>query len=381
MSAEQVRDRLRELADLSLEFLPAMFDAGKGLFSHKTIVRDGRYKNREPNLLYSTVSLVGLLVQQRRAADTLLPLGRAMDGVHEAARGNTSGAVLGNLVWASALAGDPRGAQALSELAQVDPTSQHAGELGQALFGLVVGAEAYPSVRERAERAARAFASETELRFRPRGDGFRLSPTTGGRLRSRAFYGVGSFAGQVYPLHGLGALHRRTGDPLPASAVRVANRIVEAQGPLGQWWWIYSLRARKVLEGYPVYSVHQDGMAFLGLVPMEELGAGSYVGALSKGLDWLYGNNELGRSMVERDPAFIPRCIQRGESGADLPFGLSHQRYALMLSRAQVPWVGPDGNTAAPQELEVLHECRSYHLGWLLYGHALMERLAPSRPG
>ncbi|HYP49194.1 MAG TPA: hypothetical protein VEQ61_11200 [Thermoleophilaceae bacterium] len=381
MSATNVRDRLRELADLSLEFLPAMFDARKGLFSQKTIVRDGRYMNREPNLLYSTVSLVGLLMQQRRAADTLLPLGRAMDGVHEEARGNTSGAVLGNLVWASALAGDSRGAQALSELAQLDPERQHAGQLGQALHGLVTGAEAYPSGRERAERAARAVASEIERRFRPRGDGFRLSPTSGGRARSRVFYGVGSFAGQVYPLHGLGALHRRTGEPLPACAVRVANRIVEAQGPLGQWWWIYSLRARRVLEGYPVYSVHQDGMAFLGLVPMEELGAGSYVGALSKGLDWLYGKNELGRSMVERDPAFIPRCIQRSGSGADLPFGLSYPRYALMIGRAQVPWVGSDGNKPAPQRLEVLHECRSYHLGWLLYAHALMERLSGSTAG
>jgi hypothetical protein len=185
-----------------------------------------------------------------------------------------------------------------------------------------------------------------------------------------------SFASQVYPLHGLAALHRLTGKPLPSEALAVARRLVDCQGPQGQWWWLYSTQASRIVEGYPVYSVHQDGMAFLGLVEIERLGGGSFMAALELGLDWLGGANELGTSLVDGDPPLINRCIQRSGSDADGSYGLSSANYRGAVARSLVPAIGRDRVAAGPEGFEVLRECRSYHLGWLLYAHALIERAA-----
>ena len=365
-----------ELAELALDVLPAMHDERSGLFSHKTVVKDGAYVNREPNVLYSTVSLVGLLTQRRRPADSVLSLGAAMDSAYEAVERHGVPGEQANLVWASTLAEDGRGEALLAKLAEAQPRACPSGELGQVLHGLVTGANAYEPKRDMAMDAAAECAAELLRRFRPGADVFRASPRRVVPRRELLESRLTHFASQVYPLHGLAAFHLATGASPPDAVARVAERIVEAQGPLGQWWWLYSSRSRKVLEGYPVYSVHQDGMAFLGLMELEKLGVGNFAEPLSLGLDWLYGANELEVCMVEREPPIINRCIQRTGSHADRIYGISRSNFTRTIARSFAPRVIRDRSEAAPQRLEVLRECRSYHLGWLLYADSLVQRAA-----
>jgi hypothetical protein len=372
-SLERMGGRLTDLAGLALDTLPEMFDERARLFSQKTVVDGGRYANREPNVLYSAVSLVGLLCQQRRPADDVLPVGTALDGAHAAVVSRDRPSELANMVWASVLAGDLRGQELLARLAKVDPQSCSTGDLGQALYGLVTGGRAYVPLRDRAERAARAVAGELLQRFSPRAEVFRASPRRSIPRRALIEGGLSSFAAQVYPLHGLAAFYLWTGGTPPDALARVAARIVEAQGPLGQWWWIYSSRSRVILEGYPVYSVHQDGMAFLGLMELERLGLGSFADELALGLDWLSGANELGTDLVEREPALVNRCIQRCGSDADGSYGISRANFGLVIGRSVAPRLSNDRTAADPSRLEVLRECRSYHLGWLLYADALVQ--------
>ncbi len=374
---ERMDGRLGELAGLSLDVIPAMQDEGSGLFSHKTFIRDGAYVNQEPNVLYSTATLVGLLSQQRRPVDSVLRLGPAMDGAHAAVDRRGVPSEQANLVWASALAGDGRGEQLLARLAQTQPRLSPSGELGQVLYGLVAGADAFASKRDLAMNAAAECAAELLHRFRPGADVFRATPRR--RLiphRELVESRFTHFAAQVYPLHGLAAFHLATGASPPDAVAKVAERIVEAQGPLGQWWWIYSSRTRKVLEGYPVYSVHQDGMAFLGLLELEKLGVGSFAEPLCLGLDWLDGANELGIGLVDTDPPLINRCIQRAGSHADRAYGISRGNVIRVVARSVAPKAIADRNAAGPEELEVLRECRSYHLGWLLYADSLVQKAA-----
>jgi hypothetical protein len=370
---ERTESEMAELAELALDVLPAMRDERSGLFSHKTVVRDGTYVNREPNVLYSTVSLVGLLAQRRRPADSVLPLGAAMDSAHEAVERRGVPGEQANLVWASALAEDTRGEALLARLTKVEPQGRPSGELGQVLHGLVTGADAFAAKRDLAMEAAAECAAELLRRFKPGADVFRASPHRLVPRRELVESRLTHFASQVYPLHGLAAFHLATGDDPPAAVGRVAERIVEAQGPLGQWWWLYSSRTRRVLEGYPVYSVHQDGMAFLGLMELEKLGVGSFAEPLGLGLEWLYGANELGVSLVERDPPIVNRCIQRAGSDADGAYGISRSNFTRTIARSFVPRAISDRTEAEPEQLEVLRECRSYHLGWLLYADSLVQ--------
>ncbi len=374
---ERMDGRLAELVDLSLEVLPAMRDERTGLFTHKTVVRDGAYLNREPNVLYSTVSLVGLLTQGRRPVESVLDLGTAMDSAHVAVARRGVPAEQANLIWASALAEDGRGEQLLANLAEAEPRRCPSGELGQVLHGLVTGAEAFAAKRDLAMGAAERCAAELLRRFRPGADVFRATPARRALPRRELVEsGLTHFASQVYPLHGLAAFHLATGTAPADALARVAERVVEAQGPLGQWWWLYSTRTRRVLDGYPVYSVHQDGMAFLGLMELEKLGIGSFAEPLCLGLDWLDGANELGVEMVDGEPPLINRCIQRVGSHADRAYGVSRGNIARVVARSFVPRASGDRTETEPAGLEVLRECRSYHLGWLLYADSLVQAAA-----
>ena len=182
-----------------------------------------------------------------------------------------------------------------------------------------------------------------------------------------------SFASQVYPLHGLAEFARVTGGELAAQALRSAERLVEAQGPLGQWWWIYSARNGKVLDGYPVYSVHQHAMAIMGLAPLERLGGPSYRRALASGLQWLFGPNELSTPLVDFDRGFIARCVQRRGADPDGPLGMSRSQWlrVLLSSRVSRSAYGETHHDG----LELLAECRPYELGWLLYARSLMNEV------
>jgi hypothetical protein len=372
-SLARMQRQMSELAELALEALPGMFDERTGFFSHKAVAKDGGYANGQPNVWYSTASLVGLLAQRRRPADRVLPLGKAFDAIHQAVLARGMRGELANMVWASAMAEDRRGEEALARLVDLDPRPRASAELGQSLFGLALGGQAYEPLRDRALRAARAYAAELLARFTPRADVFRASPRR--RIPQRALIEsqLSSFASQVYPLHGFAALHAWTGEPLPDAVGRVAGRIVDAQGPLGQWWWLYSVRRRRVLEGYPVYSVHQDGMAFMGLAELERLGVGRYSATLARGVNWIFGENELGVSLAERKPALIDRCIQRADADADAAYGLSRANFGRAILRSAMPWAVGDRTAADPARLAVLRECRSYHLGWLLYADSLVQ--------
>jgi len=227
-------------------------------------------------------------------------------------------------------------------------------------------------VRDRAARIADAGVGVLLDRWSPSAALF-AAPRTA-RPKALVARNVTSFANQVYPLHAIARHAQAALERIPEAALRTAERLVAHQGPLGQWWWQYSARDGRVLEGYPVYSVHQDGMAFLGLAPMHAAGAGHYADALWRGLLWVDGANELGRSLVRRDRGVVLRCIQRVGSDPDGPSGMSRRNLASVQLAS---WgIGrPPETRADPSGLEVLSECRPYHLGWVLYAGSLAGAL------
>jgi hypothetical protein len=280
---------------------------------------------------------------------------------------------LGNVLWACALAADDRAAAVLDAIERkLRPLQLDSASLGGTLKGLAEAAMAFPALADRIRRPAEAIRDELLNRFIDGPDVFRSVPLRPTGFRSALGREVASFAAQVYPLSGLGAYYAWT-EATPAPALgRVGARLVEAQGSLGQWWWLYSTRRRAVIEGYPVYSVHQDGMAFMALAPLEALGIGSYRAALDLGVAWLYEANELSTSLVDSDPPIIYRNLQRTSSDADATFGISRANYWRVVLKSLV---SPGREPVKPLEadsLEVLRECRSYHLGWALTAYHLM---------
>ncbi len=378
---DRLKDGMDRLTAIALAALPEMYDPGTGLFSNKTTIAGDAYVNSQPNVLYSAASLAGLLSQRRTPAEDLIPLGAALDALYEATIERDRVAELGLLGWVTSLAEDPRATEVTARLCEVEPRPSPSGALGMAIRGLTAGAAANPADRDRALTAAQACAAELLFRFDASRDVFRGSPRRLIPRREVIERGLTSFASQVYPLQGLASLYEATGESPPEALARAARRQVEMQGAMGQWWWIWSTRRRTVLEGYPVYSVHQDGMAFMGLMPLEPLGIGCFHEPLATGLDWIFGANELGVSLVEESPPLIYRCIQRQGSDADGPYGLSAAGFRKVVARSLAPSRTGDRTIANPARLEVLKECRSYHLGWLLYADSLVQAARPADSG
>ena len=173
------------------------------------------------------------------------------------------------------------------------------------------------------------------------------------RFRNR----MGSFADQVYPAYAF-ALHSRAFGIAEArdTALACCRTLCDLQGPLGQWWWHYDASCGRVVGRYPVYSVHQEGMAPMTLFEVGRTAGTDFSEHLYRGLEWNTGANELQADMVDWERTIIWRCIDRPKTArrVEESFGLAGIR-----------------NRQAPcGDLKILHEGRPYCLGWLLYAFA-----------
>jgi hypothetical protein len=136
-------------------------------------------------------------------------------------------------------------------------------------------------------------------------------------------------------------------------------RMLEFQGPRGEWPWFYNVFDSKVVDWYPIFSVHQDSMATLFLLPALDLGVAGAAQAIEKSYRWLFGNNQLGEPMMVSSPDFfIYRCIhRRGALERPKRFGRS----------ALLSVIRKSAGFAANRQLEVVKHGRSYHPGWILF--------------
>jgi len=175
------------------------------------------------------------------------------------------------------------------------------------------------------------------------------------RLPGRAFYNrFGTFGDQIHAIYALASLARafQIEEPL-VSALACANSICALQGELGQWWFLYDKLSARVINRYPVLSLHQDGIAPLGLLALGETTGRTFHDAIGKGLLWIAGTNELGNDLRNLDEGVIWHSIamtRRVTEYSQTAFSL------LRISR-----------TAQAKSLEIRYEARPDHFGWLLY--------------
>jgi hypothetical protein len=172
---------------------------------------------------------------------------------------------------------------------------------------------------------------------------------------------VGCFADQVYPIQALSRLASATGDQAAlAAADRCAAHICELQGKAGQWWWHYDVRHGSVVEGYPVYSVHQHAMAPMALFDLWEAGGADHSDAIMRGLSWLDQHPEAHANLISEQHNVIWRKIGRRE-----PAKMARKISAVTTSLAPGFKLPGLDRIFPPERID--YECRPYELGWLLY--------------
>ncbi len=170
-----------------------------------------------------------------------------------------------------------------------------------------------------------------------------------------------SFATQTYLMLACYNYHDAFGDE---RALQLANacagKLISIQGPQGEWPWFYHVPTGKVVDFYEVYSVHQDGMAPAWLEHAERHGVAGANEAIVRGFEWILGNNQLGQSMLRPAISMIVRShARKGELNYKSPRVLRSIYHAWRRSPSQTLIDG--------KQLTLRLECRSYHLGWILW--------------
>jgi hypothetical protein len=188
------------------------------------------------------------------------------------------------------------------------------------------------------------------------------SPRAGAldRMRRR----VANFADQIYPVQALAFAAKLDGDRAALAASEAcARRLVETQGPLGQWCWHFDAPRGFPVQAYPVYSVHQHGMAPMALLALRAAGGPDLTEAAERGRRWIAAN-ELGRSFLDLAAGTIWRSLELDEPA----FKRLGRKLGSALGTAAES--RPD---APPARLRMNLETRPYEWAWCLYAGAILD--------
>jgi hypothetical protein len=184
-----------------------------------------------------------------------------------------------------------------------------------------------------------------------------LPPKSQRRYRAH----VGCFADQVYPIQALSRFFAAFQDPAAlVAADRCAERICALQGPAGQWWWHYDVRDGSVVEGYPVYSVHQHAMGPMALRELAAAGGVDHGQSVARGVQWLSRHPEVMGELVHEPLGVIWRKVGRREVR-------KAARAVAAVTTSVRPGLRLPGIDLVCPPRRIDYECRPYELGWLLY--------------
>jgi hypothetical protein len=144
-----------------------------------------------------------------------------------------------------------------------------------------------------------------------------------------------------------------------AMAKSCTRKLIDLQGPHGEWPWFFDAERGRVLDHYEVYSVHQYGMAPAFLEYAERHGVRGARDALIRGFKWVLGDNQLGKPMLVPDLQLTLRSqVRKNELRTTTP---------RMVRAIRNTYLRRPARLIDPARVSLRLECRSYELGWILW--------------
>jgi hypothetical protein len=351
-----------DIASMSVARMHEAFDPGTGLFSRQ--LRNRRWEPTEGTeaITSTAICLVAAsragLNPQSLGLDAPRTIGRVFDQCAERYRGGLGLAAWMNAVWD----GEPLEALLAARrltpgVRELDVRSMTTMEASWMLSGLV-----HEFARTRSAPVG-AFAADVRSEILSRYDARRrLFRHASALFPAREWLrrNLANFADQIYAVMALSFDGIARGEKTSgATAADCMNRLIELRGELGQWWWHYDLSTGRVAGRYPVYSVHQHGMAPLALSAVSLWTGRAMASEIAVSLSWL-SRNELGVEMVDPAEGTIWREIAPRRSSLDRAV---HQARMLLGF--------PERCAGAGRPLEVNHETRPYEWGWCVHAQSL----------
>lgn len=362
-------ETVHRLLRLAIEGLPPMLRRDCGLYAFTRAPRgpdtgESRLdlQLRGTSLRYSAIVALGahwLAEAEQRRVLGGAAVGDYISALIDHLAGDTNLGDTALICWAAAQSRHPRLAEALDRLRQRDREDEptyvvEAAWVISALATARAQAEVEPQLAAARDRLLGSLAP-----------GSRIFPhVTGPGLVRPYRRHVACFADQVYPIQALARLHRSGPDRAAlAAADACAAAICELQGEGGQWWWHYDARTDAVIEGYPVYTVHQHAMAPMALFDLAEAGGTDHLNAIVRGLNWITDPAELRaapKPMILDEAGVTWRKVYRGD-----PRKIVRGLRTITTHRAPGLRVHAIDRIYRPRSID--RECRPYEFGWLLF--------------
>ena len=362
---QNVRDRVSSLMELAVRGLAEMYQPEGQYFPHTMRgVRSADGPQLRPegdNLRYAAIVALGLARLPGPSQKHVL----AGDDASQLAR----------RVAARAIGSQDPGVIALAAWAAAEAAWEFADELFDDLRLRVAGNVPLPTVdaswallaaiaaRELADTSALAstLADRLLTAARPAGVFPHMLPA---EAQSKIRRHVGCFADQVYPIQALSRWFVVSQDQRAlVAASRCARVIVDRQGADGQWWWHYDVRDGSVVEGFPVYSVHQHAMGPMALHELYEAGGDDHAAAIALGVRWLDTHPEVIDELISERLNVVWRKVGRHEQRKVV-------RRMAALTTAGIPGLRLPMIDRVWPPGRIDYECRPYEFGWLLYAWA-----------
>jgi hypothetical protein len=361
--SSKIKAQVSPLIELSFKGLASLFDEDQGIFTY--YIKDGK---RIPmplswSICYTAITLLGVnkaCINGWQGANFIDKNKALYSLINNWKRAEEFGH-LGLIQWANAECkgvysqditeeiGRRSSADALTHL----PTTQ----LAWLLTGFCTTCQMLSSDEE-VKELAKLYYRAISNNFNPQTGLFCHTQKKNGPFDFRSL--IGNFADQIYGIFALSSYYEVFGDKRALlQAIQCADQLCSLQGSQGQWCWHYHSRAGKVVSRYPVFSVHQDGMGPMGLKKLSMVSGKDFQAPINRGLNWLFGSNELDLVMVDLDKNLIWRDIER-------TFPVLTTRY-LSMFLAEIGFKAPIQILDSPYGLKLNHEMRPYELGWLLY--------------
>jgi hypothetical protein len=374
--AQDHQTRVKKIVELSLRLLDQMYYEDALRFCY-TIRKDAK-ENTPPSFRYTAITLLGLDEARRRGLSITFPLDKictdlAIHAAEEEDMGNKALAL-----WAALKLECGAADRALDALLAHDGfvTNIREGlvrstELAWVVYSLAL---AWADMRSQGEGLLRSTVKDAVYKRLHEGIHVLRSqrneqtglfqcasvPYGNGHLRDRMKTTSGFFDSQVYGAMALAQAGKALDKAdLLQEAYATVQTILAHQGKYGEWPWHYDVSAGTIIDPYPIFSVHQDGMGPMVLLEVGEALGADFQKAVERSLEWVFGANELRVSMVDWNAGVIWRAQRRK----------GMRQYVLQVNRLmhhyRIPLVA--SLLRALPGLSIEYECRPYHLGWLLY--------------
>jgi len=367
---DEMKNEVPELVRFAVRGLPQMFDSATGLFCQAFRNSSQGFARAGQSRRYTLITLLGLHEYQAAGGEKAFDLEGILSPLRSDLGWIDNLGDLGLLLWVCSmlkpatveeLCRRPQVKLALSQYLEAARGSTM--ELSWFLSG--VSHAALAGAADSQLLSSLAFETHRLVAQNQGEHGFFGHHTKGANLAERMRARIGAFADQVYPIYAFSRFAQAFSvEEAAKDALRCARAICHQQGPLGQWWWHYDAVTGKVMSKYPVFSVHQAGMAPMALIAVGQASGVDFSPNIYHGLKWIYGSNELNCDFRETDGNLIWRSI----------YARRYRRYWRPLAAR----VGVPEKPLRPSSLEVLREAWPYEVGWLLYAFA--SQSAPTIP-